>query len=64
MHEYAIMFAHQNAFSPLKVAGATWFLGRPKRGDGSAGVDFCGCKNSWGIGFYLLTGNMLDVFEM
>lgn len=52
MHEYAIMFAHQNAFSPLKVAGATWFLGGPKRGDGSAGVDFCGCKNSWGIGLF------------
>ena len=47
VHEYARMFAHQNAFFPLKVTGATWFLGGPKRGDGSAGVDLCGCKNSW-----------------
>lgn len=38
------MFAHQNAFSPLKVAGATWFLGGPKRGDGSAGVDFVAAR--------------------
>lgn len=45
VHEYAITFAHQNAFFPLKVAGATGFLGAPKRGDGITGVD-CGCKNS------------------
>lgn len=44
VHEYAVMFAHQNAFFfLLKVAGATWYLGGPKGRDENAGVDLCGC---------------------
>lgn len=40
VHEYAVMFAHQNAFFSLK---SSWYLGGPKRRDENVGVDLCGC---------------------
>lgn len=52
VHEYAIMFAHQNAFFPLKNSRSYLVLRGPKREEGSDEVDLCGCKNSWGISLF------------